>query len=440
MNNSQSSLLNLTNLAVGGDFNGVRTGTNTGTSTPSGTVQGTNLAELQNNETSNKEMNIAVSTHGHKEKSGGQTKVEGDFTNRGRDSGDFPVSKGVPALSLPQLNYPNGDSTNNALSGGKSINSSSRSSIQGSQGVTDTAQRQGYIHFPNRSSSSASLQRMHISSGIDIPLVPGSPQLTGGTNTPISQSNAVGYKSSQINDNSQTDGSRFNGTTGITPLNGTNSNVTTGSNGLAGEPQSASSSSANRANPSPFGQIRMGPGINSGPIIPGNPNPNSLLGMQMPVILNGGSDSSTNVNNASQRMMNIKSDLPDMSLATSVPNSMMNANGSAQQPGTPGSLLQNSTSLATSSLPTITILNDGEHVNIEGELIGKSGKPLRNTKRAAQNRSAQRAFRQRREKYIRDLEFKSRDYDRLLSELEAYKNENSILKSQLARYHQQSSL
>ena len=132
---------------------------------------------------------------------------------------------------------------------------------------------------------------------------------------------------------------------------------------------------------------------------------------------------------ASQRMMNMKSDLSDLPLTQQ------------QDPAaTPASLLHNSAALATSSLPTITILNDGEHVNPEGDLIGKSGKPLRNTKRAAQNRNAQRAFRQRREKYVKDLECKARDYNRLLAELETYKNENRLLKSQLAQLQQRANL
>lgn len=62
------------------------------------------------------------------------------------------------------------------------------------------------------------------------------------------------------------------------------------------------------------------------------------------------------------------------------------------------------------------VYNNGEKYNQNGELIGRTGKPLRNTKRAAQNRSAQKAFRQRREKYIKALEEKARLYDDLLRE------------------------
>lgn len=72
--------------------------------------------------------------------------------------------------------------------------------------------------------------------------------------------------------------------------------------------------------------------------------------------------------------------------------------------------------------------NDGEHVNSHGQLIGKSGKPLRNTKRAAQNRNAQKAFRQRRERYIKDLEVKAKEFDRLDAQLAAVQQENESLK------------
>ncbi|SCU81864.1 LANO_0B04412g1_1 [Lachancea nothofagi CBS 11611] len=72
--------------------------------------------------------------------------------------------------------------------------------------------------------------------------------------------------------------------------------------------------------------------------------------------------------------------------------------------------------------------NEGEHVDTVGQLIGKSGKPLRNTKRAAQNRSAQKAFRQRRERYIKDLETKAKEFDRLDAQVAALSQENDSLK------------
>lgn len=64
-------------------------------------------------------------------------------------------------------------------------------------------------------------------------------------------------------------------------------------------------------------------------------------------------------------------------------------------------------------------------------MIGKTGKPLRNTKRAAQNRSAQKAFRQRREKYIKNLEEKSKLFDGLMKENSELKKMIESLKSKL---------
>lgn len=60
--------------------------------------------------------------------------------------------------------------------------------------------------------------------------------------------------------------------------------------------------------------------------------------------------------------------------------------------------------------------NVGERYNEKGELIGRSGKILRDTKRAAQNRCAQKAFRIRREKYIKNLEIKSKEFDGIVTE------------------------
>ncbi|CCH63077.1 hypothetical protein TBLA_0J00790 [Henningerozyma blattae CBS 6284] len=66
-------------------------------------------------------------------------------------------------------------------------------------------------------------------------------------------------------------------------------------------------------------------------------------------------------------------------------------------------------------------------------LIGKSGKVLRNTKRAAQNRNAQKAFRLRREKYIKDLELKATKFDSLIIENNNLKKEIESLKQQLLK-------
>ncbi|CEP61293.1 bZIP transcription factor LALA0_S02e11122g [Lachancea lanzarotensis] len=74
--------------------------------------------------------------------------------------------------------------------------------------------------------------------------------------------------------------------------------------------------------------------------------------------------------------------------------------------------------------------NEGDHgeTDAEAHLAGKSGKPLSNTKRAAQNRSAQKAFRQRRDRYIKDLEAKAEEFDRLDAQVAALSQENESLK------------
>lgn len=70
----------------------------------------------------------------------------------------------------------------------------------------------------------------------------------------------------------------------------------------------------------------------------------------------------------------------------------------------------------------------GERYNNKGQLIGKSGKLLRDTKRAAQNRCAQKAFRLRREKYLKDLEEKAEKFDKLMEENERLKKTVELLK------------
>ncbi|CAI5756574.1 unnamed protein product [Candida verbasci] len=55
-------------------------------------------------------------------------------------------------------------------------------------------------------------------------------------------------------------------------------------------------------------------------------------------------------------------------------------------------------------------------------------RPISTTKRAQQNRSAQRAFRQRKEKYIQDLEIKARECEELKQQLEELRIENTQLR------------
>ncbi|CCK68760.1 Cin5p KNAG_0B03190 [Huiozyma naganishii CBS 8797] len=77
------------------------------------------------------------------------------------------------------------------------------------------------------------------------------------------------------------------------------------------------------------------------------------------------------------------------------------------------------------------IYNTGEKYNTAGQLIGKSGKLVRDTKRAAQNRSAQKAFRLRREKYIKNLEQKSKIFDDIVRENQQLKEQLNSLTSRL---------
>ncbi|KAK9767361.1 hypothetical protein K7432_002900 [Basidiobolus ranarum] len=62
----------------------------------------------------------------------------------------------------------------------------------------------------------------------------------------------------------------------------------------------------------------------------------------------------------------------------------------------------------------------------EGEL-SQNSKSSANVRRAAQNRAAQRAFRQRKEQHIKDLESKSKQYDILFADNETLKRENNQL-------------
>ena len=60
-----------------------------------------------------------------------------------------------------------------------------------------------------------------------------------------------------------------------------------------------------------------------------------------------------------------------------------------------------------------------------------NSKSVRNSKRAVQNRNAQKAFRMRKERYIRLLESKSRKFDELMKEVQRLKLENMNLKNRI---------
>ncbi|CAL9737760.1 hypothetical protein MOSE0_M07646 [Monosporozyma servazzii] len=69
----------------------------------------------------------------------------------------------------------------------------------------------------------------------------------------------------------------------------------------------------------------------------------------------------------------------------------------------------------------------GNH-DYEGKLIGSSGKPLKDTKRAAQNRCAQKAFRLRNKRYIEELKEKAKNFDKIMEENEKLKKTIELLK------------
>ncbi|CCH61382.1 hypothetical protein TBLA_0E03280 [Henningerozyma blattae CBS 6284] len=95
-----------------------------------------------------------------------------------------------------------------------------------------------------------------------------------------------------------------------------------------------------------------------------------------------------------------------------------------------GNLKLSHSNIAIQSVKTDQELKE-EYINEKGQLIGKSGKPLRNTKRAAQNRSSQKHFRERRGKYIKQLEEKVEILNEIRLENNLLKLENLKLKQLL---------
>ncbi|KAK7676528.1 hypothetical protein QCA50_020497 [Cerrena zonata] len=67
------------------------------------------------------------------------------------------------------------------------------------------------------------------------------------------------------------------------------------------------------------------------------------------------------------------------------------------------------------------------HSSEEGEL-SHNGRPISGTKRAAQNRNAQKAFRQRKDKYVKDLEATAREVVHLKETIEELRAENLQLR------------
>ncbi|KAI7863600.1 hypothetical protein BDF14DRAFT_1842503 [Spinellus fusiger] len=69
-------------------------------------------------------------------------------------------------------------------------------------------------------------------------------------------------------------------------------------------------------------------------------------------------------------------------------------------------------------------------------LPSKLNRPVIPSKRAAQNRAAQKAFRQRREQYVKDLEKRSTEMDNWKEELEELRNENMQLRETISMLEQ----
>lgn len=85
-----------------------------------------------------------------------------------------------------------------------------------------------------------------------------------------------------------------------------------------------------------------------------------------------------------------------------------------------------------------------EEVSQDGEVdasllpvrVNNRGRPLQTTKRAAQNRAAQRAFRQRKEQYIKELEAEVKDTKESMDELE--KNYHQLREYAIKLFYRQS--
>lgn len=72
----------------------------------------------------------------------------------------------------------------------------------------------------------------------------------------------------------------------------------------------------------------------------------------------------------------------------------------------------------------VKVPNEPEEIN----RVPRRNRPLTNTKRAEQNRVAQRNFRQRKEQHIRELEEKAKECEGLQQTIEALKQENMQLR------------
>ncbi|OWB79358.1 transcription factor activity, sequence-specific DNA binding protein [[Candida] boidinii] len=117
------------------------------------------------------------------------------------------------------------------------------------------------------------------------------------------------------------------------------------------------------------------------------------------------------------------SSLPISDNRTSNTNNINNNNNTITNTNT-----NDTDSMDTEDSNKLSINEHGTPVDEKGLPLIHNGKALTNTKRAAQNRAAQRAFRQRRDQYVKDLEVKVTQVKYLEETIEALKTENMQLR------------
>lgn len=84
--------------------------------------------------------------------------------------------------------------------------------------------------------------------------------------------------------------------------------------------------------------------------------------------------------------------------------------------------------IQASNIPPNGIANNLDDVNSMGNTSSAYRKTVSSTKRAAQNRSAQKAFRKRRERYIKDIEAQAAEVPALKQTIEELRAENVRLR------------
>ncbi|KAJ2390123.1 hypothetical protein GGI23_005686, partial [Coemansia sp. RSA 2559] len=112
-------------------------------------------------------------------------------------------------------------------------------------------------------------------------------------------------------------------------------------------------------------------------------------------------------------------------------------------PGTPAEPIASQCVSADGQQSTISSEADfgkDDNTHPSGGESGTRRRNINSSKRAAQNRAAQRAFRLRRERYVAGLEEKARSYDRLEAAYMEMQRENFQLRSRLNKIHSENSV